>query len=39
VDGRLMTTLKGNKIVEEFISILDDYVDTHYATKKETVSV
>jgi (E)-4-hydroxy-3-methylbut-2-enyl-diphosphate synthase len=39
VDGRLMTTLKGNKIVEEFISILDDYVDTHYAMKKETVSV
>src|SRR5256714_9703454 len=39
VDGRLMTTLKGNKIVEEFISILDDYVDTHYATQKETVSV
>jgi (E)-4-hydroxy-3-methylbut-2-enyl-diphosphate synthase len=38
VDGRLMTTLKGNKIVEEFIGILDDYVDTHYATKKETVT-
>jgi (E)-4-hydroxy-3-methylbut-2-enyl-diphosphate synthase len=39
VDGRLMTTLKGEKIVEEFIGILDDYVDTHYATKKETVAV
>src|SRR3954462_14700879 len=39
VDGRLMTTLKGNKIVPEFIAILDDYVDTHYAMKKETVSV
>src|SRR2546421_2091327 len=39
VDGRLMTTLKGAKIVEEFIGILDDYVDTHYATKKEPVSV
>jgi (E)-4-hydroxy-3-methylbut-2-enyl-diphosphate synthase len=38
VDGRLMTTLKGDKIVEEFIGILDDYVDTHYAAKKETVT-
>src|SRR5881227_696808 len=35
VDGRLMTTLRGDKIVEEFIGILDDYVDSHYATKKE----
>jgi (E)-4-hydroxy-3-methylbut-2-enyl-diphosphate synthase len=39
VDGRLMTTLRGEKIVEEFIGILDDYVDSHYATKKETVTV
>jgi (E)-4-hydroxy-3-methylbut-2-enyl-diphosphate synthase len=39
VDGRLMTTLKGEKIVEEFIGILDDYVDTHYAVKKEPVNV
>jgi (E)-4-hydroxy-3-methylbut-2-enyl-diphosphate synthase len=39
VDGRLMTTLRGDKIVEEFIGILDDYVDTHYATKKEPVTV
>jgi (E)-4-hydroxy-3-methylbut-2-enyl-diphosphate synthase len=39
VDGRLMTTLRGDKIVEEFIGILDDYVDSHYATKKETVTV
>ncbi len=31
VDGRLMTTLKGNHIVAEFIKILDDYVDSHYA--------
>jgi (E)-4-hydroxy-3-methylbut-2-enyl-diphosphate synthase len=30
VDGRLMTTLKGDAIVEEFIGILDDYVRTHY---------
>ena len=39
VDGRLMTTLRGDKIVEEFIGILDDYVDSHYATKKENVPV
>ncbi len=31
VDGRLMTTLKGNRIVSEFIDILNDYVTTHYA--------
>ncbi|HJT69998.1 MAG TPA: flavodoxin-dependent (E)-4-hydroxy-3-methylbut-2-enyl-diphosphate synthase [Terriglobales bacterium] len=35
VDGRLLTTLRGDKIVEEFIGILDDYVDSHYATKSE----
>jgi (E)-4-hydroxy-3-methylbut-2-enyl-diphosphate synthase len=35
VDGRLMTTLRGDKIVEEFIGILDDYVDSHYASKSE----
>ncbi|PWU10439.1 MAG: 4-hydroxy-3-methylbut-2-en-1-yl diphosphate synthase [Terriglobia bacterium] len=31
VDGRLMTTLKGNHIVAEFIQILNDYVSSHYA--------
>ena len=31
VDGRLMTTLKGNQIVAEFIQILNDYVSSHYA--------
>jgi (E)-4-hydroxy-3-methylbut-2-enyl-diphosphate synthase len=36
VDGRLFTTLKGDKIVEEFMKILDDYVDSHYANKSET---
>ncbi len=40
VDGRLFTTLKGDKIVAEFIKILDDYVDSHYAArKKEEVGV
>jgi (E)-4-hydroxy-3-methylbut-2-enyl-diphosphate synthase len=31
VDGRLMTTLKGERIVPEFIDILNDYVTSHYA--------
>jgi (E)-4-hydroxy-3-methylbut-2-enyl-diphosphate synthase len=35
VDGRLFTTLKGDKIVAEFITILDEYVDSHYASKSE----
>jgi len=32
VDGRLMTTLKGDRIVAEFIGILNDYVRTHYTS-------
>ncbi len=35
VDGRLFTTLKGDKIVAEFVKILDDYVDSHYATREK----
>ena len=31
VDGRLMTTLKGDRIVAEFIAILDAYVARKYA--------
>src|SRR6202171_4981219 len=34
VDGRLFTTLKGDKIVPEFIGILDQYVDSHYAARE-----
>ena len=30
VDGRLLKTLKGNRIVPEFIEILDNYVATRY---------
>jgi len=30
VDGRLMTTLRGNRIVQEFIGILDEYVESRY---------
>ncbi|HYX53980.1 MAG TPA: flavodoxin-dependent (E)-4-hydroxy-3-methylbut-2-enyl-diphosphate synthase [Candidatus Limnocylindrales bacterium] len=32
VDGRLMTTLKGDKIVAEFIEILNEYVDSRYGS-------
>jgi len=35
VDGRLMLTLKGDHIVAEFIKILNDYVDSHYAAKPQ----
>jgi (E)-4-hydroxy-3-methylbut-2-enyl-diphosphate synthase len=38
VDGRLFTTLKGDNIVPEFIKILDEYVDTHYAAKGEELA-
>jgi (E)-4-hydroxy-3-methylbut-2-enyl-diphosphate synthase len=37
VDGRLFTTLKGDRIVPEFIKILDDYVDSHYASREKEV--
>jgi (E)-4-hydroxy-3-methylbut-2-enyl-diphosphate synthase len=30
VDGRLMVTLKGDGIVEEFLRILEEYVASHY---------
>ena len=32
VDGRLMITLKGDRIVAEFIEILNEYVDTRYGS-------
>src|ERR1700724_1657263 len=34
VDGKLFTTLKGDRIVPEFIEILDEYVDSHYAARE-----
>jgi (E)-4-hydroxy-3-methylbut-2-enyl-diphosphate synthase len=34
VDGRLMTTLKGDRIVAEFIEILNEYVDARYGSGK-----
>ena len=33
VDGKLMCTLRGDRIVEEFIGILNNYVDRRYAQK------
>jgi (E)-4-hydroxy-3-methylbut-2-enyl-diphosphate synthase len=35
VDGRLVTTLRGDNIVAEFLQILNEYVDSHYALKAE----
>jgi len=32
VDGKLRTTLRGDGIVADFLKILDDYVESHYAT-------
>ena len=37
VDGRLFGTLRGDKIVPEFIQILDEYVDSHYAKSESAV--
>jgi (E)-4-hydroxy-3-methylbut-2-enyl-diphosphate synthase len=36
VDGRLVTTLKGDRIVAEFIEILSDYVEKKYAQTPAT---
>jgi (E)-4-hydroxy-3-methylbut-2-enyl-diphosphate synthase len=35
VDGRLMTTLRGGDIVNEFKKILDDYVQARYGTTSQ----
>ena len=37
VDGKLKCTLRGDAIVAEFIAILNDYVEKHYAKTLETV--
>ena len=40
VDGKLSTTLRGDRIVAEFIEILDNYVDRRYTERAaETTSV
>jgi len=38
VDGRLLTTLRGDHIVAEFIKILDDYVESHYRVREEAAA-
>jgi (E)-4-hydroxy-3-methylbut-2-enyl-diphosphate synthase len=39
VDGKLKCTLRGDRIVAEFIGILNDYVESHYADQVlETVN-
>jgi (E)-4-hydroxy-3-methylbut-2-enyl-diphosphate synthase len=40
IDGKLSTTLRGDRIVAEFIQILDNYVDRRYTERAvETTSV
>jgi (E)-4-hydroxy-3-methylbut-2-enyl-diphosphate synthase len=34
VDGRLLLTLRGDHIVQEFIKILDEYVETRYGASR-----
>ncbi|MFZ0661631.1 MAG: flavodoxin-dependent (E)-4-hydroxy-3-methylbut-2-enyl-diphosphate synthase [Acidobacteriaceae bacterium] len=36
VDGRLITTLRGDTIVQDFTKILDEYVRTHYGSAKKS---
>jgi (E)-4-hydroxy-3-methylbut-2-enyl-diphosphate synthase len=36
VDGRLMTTLRGDTIVQDFKKILDEYVRTHYGSTEKS---
>ena len=38
VDGRLMTTLRGDTIVQDFKKILDDYVKNRYGAKEHELT-
>src|SRR5271170_7487045 len=38
IDGRLFTTLKGDHIVAEFIKLVDEYVESHYAAREEVAA-
>jgi (E)-4-hydroxy-3-methylbut-2-enyl-diphosphate synthase len=38
VDGKLVKTLRGDHIVAEFISMLDKYVESHYASELVTTN-
>jgi (E)-4-hydroxy-3-methylbut-2-enyl-diphosphate synthase len=35
VDGKLLTTLRGEGIVEEFLKILEEYVARRYPTREK----
>jgi len=37
VDGKLVTTLRGERIVDEFIRILDEYVEARYGAERASV--
>jgi (E)-4-hydroxy-3-methylbut-2-enyl-diphosphate synthase len=37
VDGKLMVTLKGDTIVQEFLRILDEYVEKTYGSRKPAI--
>ena len=39
VDGRMLRTLKGDRIVEEFTEILEEYVAARYAESEESATV
>jgi (E)-4-hydroxy-3-methylbut-2-enyl-diphosphate synthase len=39
VDGKLLRTLKGDRIVEEFQVILDEYVQSHYGAGQQQAPV
>ena len=39
VDGKLLTTLRGDRIVEEFLAILENYVATRYPAGLHTARV
>jgi (E)-4-hydroxy-3-methylbut-2-enyl-diphosphate synthase len=39
VDGRLYTTLRGDRIVLEFLAILEDYVTRTYPTANERPAI
>jgi (E)-4-hydroxy-3-methylbut-2-enyl-diphosphate synthase len=37
VDGKLLTTLRGETIVADFLKILEDYVRTHYPAEQRVL--
>jgi (E)-4-hydroxy-3-methylbut-2-enyl-diphosphate synthase len=38
VDGKLKLTLRGDKIVPEFIALLNDYIDKRYSSSLASIS-